>query len=103
MNDRDLADLLGDAPPTPDPRFRLDVLSRVARRARQFAAAERAVRTIGAFTAIGVFFPLAQALGLTLADMQPLFMAAAIVGVAYLFAKAMARGPRGVLLALRMR
>lgn len=102
MNDRDLAELLGDAPRMPDPSFRLDVLSRVAKRARRSLAFERGVRMIGAFTALGLYFPLVQALGLTLADMQPLFVSAAMVGAGYLLAKEV-RSARGLLWALRLR
>lgn len=97
MNDEELAGLLGDAPQTPDPRFRADVLARVAGAARRRAAANRAARTLAVFAAIGLFFPLTQAAGFSLEHVQPLFLSVAVVGLTYLFAIAAVKGPRTAL------
>ena len=47
---------------------------------------------------IGVAFPIAQALGVTWQSAQPLVLAAAVLGFAYLFAALTIQGP-GPLLA----
>lgn len=97
MNDQDLSDLLGEAPKAPDAAFRIDVFARVAARERRRAAYIRAVRTVTAFTAIGVFFPLARAAGFTIADAQPLIYAAAVVWLTYVLAREAVRGSRSAL------
>jgi hypothetical protein len=97
-DDRDMAELLGEAPKTPDPGFRVDVLGRVAARARRRAALERAWKQIVTFTLIGAVFPMAQAFGLTLETAQPLLLVGAVLLFAYLFAALSIQGP-GPLLA----
>jgi hypothetical protein len=93
MNDDDLADLLGEKPAAPDVRFRLDTLSRVAEHARRRAALNRAVRIVAGSTALGLFFGLTQAAGLTLSQLQPLFYLAIAVPFAYLMAMMAIRRP----------
>ena len=96
-DDLDMADLLGEAPKTPDPGFRIDVLARVAARARRRAALERAWRHIVIFTLIGAIFPIAQALGFTWQNAQPLVLAGTVLAVAYLLAALTIQGPRPLL------
>jgi hypothetical protein len=100
MTDHDLemAELLGEAPKTPDPSFRFDVLARVAAKARRRAALDRAWKQIVVFTLIGVAFPIGQALGLTAHAVQPVLLVGAVLGFAYLFAALTIQGP-GPLLA----
>jgi hypothetical protein len=95
--DRELADLLGDAPKTPDPGFRIDVLGRVADRARRRASLERAWKQIVTFTLIGAFFPVARALGISETLVQPLLLVGAVLAVAYLLAALTIQGPRPLL------
>lgn len=97
-DDLEMADLLGEAPRTPDPGFRIDVVARVAARARRRASLERAWRHIVTFTLIGVAFPIAQALGVTWQATQPVLLVGAVLGFAYLFAVLTIEGP-GPLLA----
>ena len=97
-DDLEMAELLGEAPKTPDPGFRIDVVARVGARARRRAALERAWKQIVVFTLIGVAFPIAQAFGVTWHSAQPLVLAAAVLGFAYLFAALTIQGP-GPLLA----
>ncbi len=96
-DDRELADLLGETPRTPDPGFRIDVLARVAARARRRAALERAVKQILIFTLIGAAFPVARALGLTWDAVQPLALAGGVLALAYLLADLTIQGPRPLL------
>lgn len=86
MNDDELANLLGEAPATPDPAFRYDVFARVAIEARRRAARRRAVNIVAASTAVGLFCALAQAGGFTVEAAQPLFYAAAVAALIYLLA-----------------
>jgi hypothetical protein len=96
-DDRIIANLLGEAPHTPDPGFRLDVFLRIAEHARRRAALGNAARAIGLFAAIGLVFPILQALGVTWADAQPLALAAGVIALAYLFAALTIQGPGAVL------
>ncbi len=97
MNEQDLAGLLGASPITPDPVFRFEVFKRIAERARRRAAYRRAARTVAVSSAVGVFFPLAQAAGFTLADAQPLFYTGVVVGLTYFLAREAVKGPHSVL------
>lgn len=99
MNDdeRLIADLLGEAPATPDPSFRYDVFARVAQRGRREASLRRAARNFGVLTAIGLACALLQASGLTWEVAQPILVAAAALGAAFLFAAISIQGPRAVL------
>lgn len=96
-DDRDMAELLGEAPRTPDPGFRVDVLGRVAARARRRAALDRAGKQIVTFTLIGAFFPVARAFGVTPEVAQPLLLVGAVLVVAYLLAALTIQGPRPLL------
>ena len=97
MNDQELAGLLDAAPNAPDPAFRFEVFKRVAERARRRIATARAARMIAASTALGLFFPLAQAAGLDLVDVQPLFYAAMAVGLTYFLALEAMKGSSSML------
>jgi len=97
MKDDLMAELLGEAPKTPDPSFRIDVLARVAAKARRRAALERAWKQIVVFTLIGAAFPIGQAFGLTTHALQPVLLAGAVLGFAYLFAALTIQGPGQVL------
>lgn len=97
-DDLELAALLGEAPAIPDPTFRYDVFAHLAERARRRHARGRAVRTIGGFTLVGAFFPMAQAAGLGFHEIQPFLVAGGVLAVAGLAALLTIRGP-GVVLA----
>lgn len=86
MNDNELADLLGEAPRTPDPGFRLDVLARMTHRAQRRAALRRGAKVFALFTLIGLAVPVAQGLGFTASDAQPLLAAGGLLGATYLTA-----------------
>jgi peptidoglycan/LPS O-acetylase OafA/YrhL len=96
-DDRDLADLLGEAPTTPDPAHSILVLMRIAERARQRKALVRGAWTFGAFSAVGLMVPLVQTVGLPAADVQAILLVAGVLGLAYLMAAVTAQGPRAVL------
>jgi len=95
--DLELAALLGEAPQTPDPGFRFDVLSLTSQRARRRASRQRALRLVLVSTLVGLVFPLAQAFGLGFAEMQPLLLVAGVLAFAYVLALWMLEGPRAVL------
>lgn len=101
MSERDddllMADLLGEAPATPDPAFRFDVLSRTSIRARRRAAVSKALNQIALFSAIGLVFPIAGAAGLTWETAQPLVMAAGLLALGVAAASVSILGPRAVL------
>ncbi|OQW57570.1 MAG: hypothetical protein A4S17_12565 [Proteobacteria bacterium HN_bin10] len=96
-DDLELAALLGDAPRTPDPGFRFDVLALTAERARRQGARRRALRLVSTFTLIGLIFPLAQAFGVGFAELQPLLLVAGTLGLAYVLAVLTIDGPRAAL------
>ncbi len=96
-DDLDLAALLGEAPKTPDPGFRLDVLALTAERARRRQARQDAFRTTMYFALFGLIFPLAHTFGLGLAQMQPLLLVAGVLALAYVLALWTLEGPRAVL------
>jgi fatty acid desaturase len=96
-DDLELAALLGEAPQTPDPGFRFDVLALTAERARRLDARQRAFRTTTLFALIGLVFPLAHTFGLGLAQLQPLLLVAGVLGLAYVLALWTLEGPRAVL------
>jgi hypothetical protein len=96
-DDRTMAELLGEAPRTPDPGFRIDVVARVAARARRRAALDRAWKQVVTFTLLGAVFPVMQAFGLSLETAQPLLLVGAVLLFAYLFAALSIQGPRPLL------
>lgn len=96
-DDLELANLLGEAPRTPDPSFRFDVLARVAARARRQAAIERAWHQIAFFTLLGAVFPIARAFGLTWQTAQPLILAGGVLVLAYFLAALTIQGPKPLL------
>lgn len=95
--DKELAELLGDAPASPDPGFRFEVFARVARRARQRAASQRAAAYAAGFTLVGLAFPAAGAAGLTFGDLQPLLLAGGILALMYVSAALAIDGPAAAL------
>lgn len=96
-DDLELAALLGEAPRTPDPGFRFDVLARTSERARRREARRRAFRTIVLFALIGLIFPVTHALGFDWTQLQPLLLVAGVLGLAYVLAVWMLEGRRAVL------
>lgn len=96
-DDLELAALLGEAPRTPDPGFRFDVLALTAERARRREARQRAFRLTVIFALIGLVFPIAHTLGLGLAELQPLLLVAGVLALAYVLAVWTLEGPRAVL------
>lgn len=96
-DDLDLAALLGEAPKTPDPGFRFDVLSLTSQRAQRRASRQRALRLVLISTLIGLIFPLAHAFGIGFAEIQPLLLVAAVLGLAYVLALLTLEGPRAAL------
>lgn len=96
-DERLIADLLGEAPATPDPGFRFDVFARVAQRGRREASLRRAAHSFAIMTAIGLGCGVLQAAGLTWETAQPILIAAAGLGAAFLFAAISIQGPRAVL------
>lgn len=95
-DDLDLAALLGEAPKTPDPGFRFDVLSLTSQRAHRRSSRHRAFRVVLFSTLVGLIFPLAHMLGLGLAELQPLLLVAGILALAYVLALLVTHGPRAV-------
>lgn len=82
VDDRELANLLGEAPTTPDPGFRFDVFARVTERKRRREAFERAVLQTAAFTALGLVVPVVQVAGLSEHMLMPILGAVgALAGV----------------------
>ena len=97
LNDHQLAGLLGEAPKTPDPGFRVDVFARITEAARRRAAYVRAFRQAGACVLIGLVIAAAQSFGLTWETARPILLAGLFVGAAYLFAHLTMAGPGAVL------
>lgn len=95
--DLDLAALLGEAPKTPDPGFRFDVLQRTALRASRRASRQRALRLVLVSTLVGLIFPLAHVFGVGFREVQPLLLVAAVLGLAYVLALLTIEGPRAAL------
>jgi len=93
-DDLELAALLGEAPRTSDPGFRLDVLARTAKRARRRASRRRAARRVAHSTLVGAVFPVFQAFGVSAAQ---LLLAAGVLGFTYVLALLTIDGPRGAL------
>lgn len=94
MNDRELANLLGEAPASLDPAFRLDVLARAGLRSRKRAARRRAVVYVALCSALGLAVPAARAVAI---DLQPLFLSAGALLLAYVFALLTIQGPAAAL------
>ena len=95
-DDRDLAALLGETPPAPDPGFRFDVFARIAERKRRRAAWAKAIQQAGTFTVIGLLFPAAHALGGGLPAAQTSLLVAGALGLAYVLAVLAKQGPAGL-------
>lgn len=95
--DLELAALLGEAPKTPDPGFRFDVLQLTAVRANRRTSRHRAFRLVLISTLIGLIFPLAQVFGVGFRELQPLLLVAGVLGLAYVLALLTIEGPRAAL------
>lgn len=96
VDDRELANLLGETPATPDAGFRFDVFARVTERRRRREAFGRAMLRVAACTGVGLAVLVAQAAGLTAESLTPILSAAgalAAAGVAY----TVLRSPRAAL------
>lgn len=101
MSERDddllMADLLGEAPKTPDPAFRYDVLVHVSERARRRRAMSRALNQVALFSAIGLVFPILDAFGVTWESAAPVGLAAGVLALGLVAASLSILGPRAVL------
>ncbi len=84
-DDAFLAELLGETPRAPDPRFRYDVLVRVAQRRRRAAALTRALHWVVAGGIAGLIFALAGAYGMSFAAVQTLAACLGAILLAYAF------------------
>ena len=96
-DDRDMAELLGEAPRRPDPGFRFDVLARAVEGARRQRVRQRALRIVAVFTLLGLVFPLLRAFGVGLAELQPVLLVAGVLALAYVLALLTIEGPRALL------
>jgi hypothetical protein len=96
-DDLELAALLGEAPRTPDPGFRYDVLTLTAHRARRRASRQRAFRLLAGSTFIGLFFAVLQAFGVGAPELQPFLLVAGVLALAYVLAVLTIDGPRAAL------
>ena len=97
-DDLSLAALLGEAPKTPDPGFRLDVFARVNERARRRAAYGRAMLQVATFTAIGLVLALVQWASADAGAWLPMLGAAGALAAAGVFALAVIEGPKAALM-----
>lgn len=101
MSERDddllMADLLGEAPATPDPGFRFDVLARASIRARRRAALSKALNQVAFFSAVGLVFPVLGMLGVTWENAQPVLLAVGLLAFGVAVASVSILGPRAVL------
>lgn len=96
-DDLSLAALLGEAPKTPDPGFRLDVFARVTENARRRAAHGRAMLQVAAFTAIGLVLALVQTASMDAGAWMPLLGVAGALAATGVFALAVIEGPKAAL------
>jgi hypothetical protein len=101
MDDISLAALMGEAPATPDPAFRLDVFARVSARRRRRAAAERAVLQIAGFTAVGLLLALIQSAGIQAHALAPVLGVAGALAAVGAFAFTVIAGPKAALARVR--
>jgi peptidoglycan/LPS O-acetylase OafA/YrhL len=96
-DDAFLAEMLGEAPRTPDPGFRIEVLARVAQRRQRRAALMRAAYWIVASLVAGLVFALAGAFGMSTETVQVLGACFGAVILGYLVAQTAIHGPRAAL------
>lgn len=96
-DDRALAALLGEAPKTPDPGFRIDVFARMSERAQRRAAHARAALHVAAFTALGILLALVQSASAHAGAWMPMLAAAGALLVSGVFALAVIEGPKAAL------
>lgn len=101
-DDLSLAGLLGQAPNTPDPGFRLDVFARVTARDQRRAAFGRAMLQVAAFTAIGLVLALVQNASVDAGAWAPMLGAVGALVVSGLFALVVIQGPKAALARLRI-
>ncbi|PZO50227.1 MAG: hypothetical protein DCF16_13330 [Alphaproteobacteria bacterium] len=101
MSDRDddllMADLLGEAPATPDSGFRYDVLAHVSLLARRRRAMSRALNQVALFSAIGLVFPILNVFGVTWENAAPIGLAAGLLALGLIAASISILGPRAAL------
>jgi hypothetical protein len=96
-DERALANLLGEAPATPNPGFRIDVFGRIAQRARRRAATARAAGQSLLFSLIGLVFAAVQAAGIDWTRLQPIVAAGGVLALASLAALGGIGGPKALL------
>lgn len=96
-DDLAMAEMLGQAPRTPDPAFRVEVFARIARRASRRAALRRGALQLAACTGLGLAALVAQAAGMNAEHIAPMLGAAAALAFAGLCAATLIEGPRAVL------
>ncbi len=96
-DDRALAAMLGEAPNSVDPSFRLEVFAHISTRAGRRAARGRAMLHIAAFTAVGLVLAVVHNAGIDADAWTALITAACALGGAGAFALVTIRGPRAVL------
>ncbi|MGE0739891.1 MAG: hypothetical protein AB7O98_01005 [Hyphomonadaceae bacterium] len=92
-DDLDLANLLGQAPRSPDPVFRFDIFADIAARKSRRAARRRALAYVAASLLVGLSIPAGHVVGLSFANLWPVLLVAGALGVAYVLAVAAAEGP----------
>lgn len=96
-DDTSLAALLGEAPTSTDPRFRVDVLARVKARAARRSAWRRGVLRVAGFTAAGLLAALVQSASVDAGAWAPLLISAGALATAGSFALMVISGPRAAL------
>lgn len=96
-DDLSLAALLGEAPTTPDPAFRFDVLARVSARAARREAWTRGVMQVAAFTALGMLLALVQYASVSAGAWMPILSVAGALAVSAVFALVVIQGPKAAL------
>lgn len=96
-DDLSLAALLGEAPKTPDPGFRFDVLARVSERAAKREAWTRGLMQVATFTAVGLLLALVQVASVSAGAWTPVLSAGGALAVSGVFALVVILGPKAAL------
>ncbi|HVK79607.1 MAG TPA: hypothetical protein VM915_03255 [Verrucomicrobiae bacterium] len=96
-DDLSLAALLGEAPKTPDPGFRFDVLARVSARAARREAWTRGLMQVAAFTAVGLLVALVQFGSVSSGAWTPVLSVAGALAASGVFALVVIQGPKAAL------
>jgi peptidoglycan/LPS O-acetylase OafA/YrhL len=96
-DDLSLAALLGEAPKTPDPGFRFNVLARVSQRAARREAWTRGLMQVAAFTAMGLLLALVQYASVSAGAWIPVLSVAGALSASAVFALVVIQGPKAAL------